>query len=72
MHSHRKSLARLAGLLVGGSMMAAAPALAASAEPLVLDDIGSFFVGGDSVHTDATSGNPKGPAGIGYRSASQS
>ncbi|HVZ14682.1 MAG TPA: hypothetical protein VG894_09510 [Bauldia sp.] len=34
--------------------------------PITLTDEGSFFVGGDIVHTDAVSGDPKGPAGIGY------
>jgi hypothetical protein len=34
--------------------------------PLVLKDSGSFFVGGALEQTDALSGNPNGPGGIGY------
>ncbi|HLH10632.1 MAG TPA: hypothetical protein VKV77_01995 [Methylovirgula sp.] len=56
-----KAAACIFGLTIAGH--AAADDLTG---PLVLMDEGSFFVGGALEHTDAISGNPGGPAGIGY------
>jgi len=65
-------MSRHSWLLSAGAFMAlclAAQGAAANDNltgPLVLKDSGSFFVGGQVQRTDALSGNPNGPGGIGY------
>ena len=58
-------LATIAGLaLLGLSPINGASAADDLSGPIVLQDRGAFFVGGQVFHTPAQSGNPIGPAGI--------
>lgn len=59
------TLAALAPLAMLAEVSAGAAADAPSG-PLVLEDRGAFFVGGEMKHTPALSGNAAGPAGIPY------
>lgn len=52
--------------IAGGLIIGDAASAANLSGPLVLKDEGSFFVGGVLEQTDAISGSPTGPAGLGY------
>ena len=55
------SAAVLAVMLAGSAAMTLGQENEAEAGPLVLKKQGSFFVGGEIIHTDAASGTPAGP-----------